>query len=81
VDRAFWSHGNPRLCKLYRRRTACERMNSRAERLVGRNTLRGLRKVKACTGIALALMLLIGASSQKLGEPQLARSIEEYADC
>lgn len=81
VDRAFRCHGNPKLCKLYRRRTACERMNSRAERLMGRNILRGLRKVKAYVGIALALMLLIGASSHKLGKPWLARSIEYYASC
>lgn len=81
VDRAFRSHGNPKLCKLYRRRTARERMNSRAERLVGRNTLRGLGKVKAHTGIASTPMLLTGASSQKLGKPWLARSIECYADC
>jgi hypothetical protein len=81
VDRAFRSHGNPMLCKLYRRRTACERMNSRAERLVGTNTLRGLGKVKAYTGMALVLILLIGVSSQKRGKPWLARSIEYYADC
>ena len=79
VDKAFRCHGNQELCRLYRRRTACERMNSRAERLVGRNTLRGLNKVKAYTGIALALMLLIAVASYRLGKPWLARSIEYYA--
>jgi hypothetical protein len=44
-------------------------MNSRAEKLVGGNTLSGLRKVKAYAGMALTLMLLIGASSHKLGKP------------
>ena len=67
------------MCRLYRRRTACERMNSRAEGLVGRNTLRGLSKVRAYVGTALTLILLITAASYKLGKPWLARSIEYYA--
>ena len=79
VDKAFRCHGNPELCRLYRRRTACERMNSSAERLVGRNSLRGLSNVKAYVGIALALTLLIAAASYRLGKPWLARSIEYYA--
>jgi len=79
LDKAFRCHGNPEMCKLYRRRTACERMNSRAERLIGRNTLRGLKKVKAYVGIALTLMLLIAAASHRLGKPWLARSTEYYA--
>lgn len=79
LDKAFRCHGNPEMCKLYRRRTACERMNSRAERLIGRNTLRGLKKVRAYAGMALTLMLLIAASSYRLGKPWLARRIEYYA--
>jgi hypothetical protein len=54
-------------------------MNSRVERLIGRNTLRGLKKVRAYIGIALTLTLLIAAASYKLGKPWLARSIEYYA--
>ena len=79
MDKAFRCHGKQGMCKLYKRRTACERMNSRAERLMGRNTLRGLGKVRAYAGIALTLMLLIAAASRRLGKPQLARSIEHYA--
>jgi len=79
VDKLFRSHGNPVMCKLYKRRTACERMNSRAERLIGRNTLRGVKMVKAYVGIALTLMLMIAAASYRNGKPQLARSIEYYA--
>lgn len=79
VDKKFRCHGNPGLCRLYRRRSACERMNSRAERLVGRNTLRGLRKVEVYVGLALTLMVLIAACSYRHGKPQLARSIEYYA--
>lgn len=79
IDKLFRCHGNPKMCKLYKRRTACERMNSRAERLIGRNTLRGLKKVKAYVGIALTLMLLIATASYRNGKPQLARSIEYYA--
>lgn len=67
------------MCRLYKRRTACERMNSRAERLIGRDTLRGLKKVKAYAGIALTLTLLIAAASYRNGKPHLARSIEYYA--
>ena len=79
TDKAFRCHGDQEMCRLYRRRTACERMNSRAERLVGRNTLRGLGKVRAYAGIALTLMLLIATASYRLGKPRLARSVEHYA--
>jgi len=79
VDKLFRPHGNPMMCNLYKRRTACERMNSRAERLIGRNTLRGLKRVKAYVGIALTLMLLIAAASYRNGKPWLTRSIEYYA--
>lgn len=79
LDKAFRCHGNPEMCKLYRRRTACERMNSRAERLIGRNTLRSLGKVRAYVGMALTLMLMIAAASYRLGKPWLARSIEYHA--
>ena len=76
VDRLFRCHGNHEMCRLYKRRTACERMNSRVERLIGRNTLRGVKKVKAYTGIALTLLLLIVAASYILGKPWLAMSVE-----
>ena len=79
VDKAFRCHGDARMCRLYGRRTASERMNSRAERLVGRNTLRGLGKVGGYVGVALTLMLLIAAASYRNGKPELARSIEYYA--
>jgi hypothetical protein len=79
VDKAFRSHGDAGMCRLYRRRSACERMNSRAERLVGRNTLRGLARVRGVVGVALTLMLLIAAASVGWGRPELARSIEYYA--
>lgn len=79
VDKCFRSHGNPEMCRLYRRRSASERMNSRAERLVGRNTLRGLGRVRCVVGLALTLLLLIGVASVRRGRPELARSIEIYA--
>ncbi len=37
------------------------RLDSRAERLIGRNTLRGLSKVRGYVGVALTLMLLVAA--------------------
>lgn len=79
VDKTFRCRGDARMCRLYGRRTASERMNSRAERLVGRNTLRGLGKVRGMVGVALTLMLLIAAASIWRGRPELARSIEYYA--
>ena len=79
VDKTFRCRGDARMCGLYRRRTASERMNSRAERLIGRNTLRGLNKVGGYVGMALTLMLLIAAASYRRGRPELARSIEYYA--
>ncbi len=34
VDGAY-RYGDPGMCRLYRKKSACERMNSRAERLMG----------------------------------------------
>jgi hypothetical protein len=79
VDRRFRCHGDARMCGLYGRRTASERMNSRAERLIGRNTLRGLSRVRGYVGVALTLLLLIAAASYRRGRPEHARSIEYYA--
>jgi len=79
VDRSFRCRGNRRMCGLYGRRTASERVNSRAERLVGRNTLRGVGRVGSYVGVALTLMLLVTAASYRRGRPELARSIEYYA--
>lgn len=79
VDKTFRCRGDAMMCRLYRRRTASERMNSRAERLIGRNTLRGLARVGGYVGVALTLMLLIAAASYRRGRPKLARSIEYYA--
>ena len=79
VDRSFRCRGDARMCWLYGRRTASERMNSRAERLICRNTLRGLSKVRGYVGVALTLMLLIAAASYRRGRPERVRSIEYYA--
>jgi len=79
VDKTFRCRGDARMCRLYRRRTVSERMNSRAERLIGRNTLRGLSKVRSYVGVELTLMLLIAAASYRRGRPEHARSIEYYA--
>jgi len=79
VDKTFRCRGDARMCRLYGMRTASERMNSRAERLMGRNTLRGLARVGGYVGVALTLMLLIAVASYRRGRPELARSIEYYA--
>jgi len=79
VDKTFRCRGDAGMCGLCGRRTASERMNSRAERLVGRNTLRGLSRVGGYVGVALTLMLLIAAASHRRGRPEHARSIEYYA--
>ena len=79
VDKTFRCRGDEGMCRLYRRRTASERMNSRAERLIGRNRLRGHVRVGGYVGVALTLMLIIAAASYRRGRPELARSIEYYA--
>ena len=50
MNRSLRSHRDAGMCRLYRRRSASKRMNSRAERLVGRNTLRGLGRVRGVVG-------------------------------
>ena len=79
MDKTFRCRGDTRMCGLYGRRTASERMNSRAERLVGRNTLMNLARVGDYVGVSLTLMLLIVAAFYRRGRPELARSIEYYA--
>ena len=79
VDKTFRCRGDTRMCGLYGRRTASERMNSRAERLIGRNTLRGQARVGGYVGVALTLMLLVAAASYRRGRPELVRSIEYNA--
>ena len=78
VNRTIMCHGT-RECAGYGRRKASERMNSRAERIVGRNPLRGLNKVGGSVGMALTLMFLIVIASHRWSRPELARSIECYA--
>ena len=53
---------------------------NRIERLMGRNTLRGLGRVRGYVGVALTLLLLVAAASYRRGRPELARSIEYYAN-
>ena len=67
VDKCFRSHGDPEMCRLYRRRSACERMNSRAERLVGRVTLRGLGRVGSYVGLAWPCCCLSGSHPSGVG--------------
>ena len=49
-------------------------------RLIGRNTLRGLSRVRGYVGVALTLLLLIAAASYRRGRPEHARSIDYYAN-
>jgi len=79
VDRRFRCREDRRMCGLYGRRTASERMNSRTERLMSRNTLRGLGRVRGDVGVALTPMLLVAAASYRHGRPELVRSMEHYA--
>ena len=59
-----------------RGRTASERMNSRAERLLGKNTLRGLARVGGYVGLGFTLMILVAPTSYRQRRLEFARSID-----
>ena len=62
--------------RLYAKRTAVERVNSRVDLLLGfeRHTIRGLAKMQARMGLALAVMLAMAVGRIKQGAEQSPRS-------
>jgi len=63
--------------RLYRGRTAVERVNSRLDVSFGfeRHFIRGMKKMKVRVGIALVVMLSMALGSIQMGEPQRMRSL------
>jgi len=63
--------------RLYARRTAVERVNSRIDMSFGfeRHTIRGLRKMRTRVGLALAVMLAMAIGFISQGRPELMRSL------
>lgn len=76
VDRKFRSHGPARLKRLYRRRSAVERVISRLKDHFGLRQLRtrGLRNVLIHTLLCIIAMLMTALSSIKHGFPNKIRS-------
>lgn len=76
VDKRFRSHGPWRLKRLYRRRSAIERVTSRLTDHFGLEQLRtrGLRNVIIHTLLCLITMLTVALSAHLLGYPDLMRS-------
>jgi len=63
--------------RLYAARTSVERVNGRVDQSFGfeRHTIRGLQKMQARMGLALAVMLAMAIGFVKEGRPQLMRSL------
>jgi len=61
----------------YQRRTAVERVNARLDQGYGfeDHTIRGLAKMQARVGLALAVMLAMAVGFISAGKPELARSL------
>ncbi len=76
VDKKFRSHGPWRLKKLYRQRSAIERVTARLTDHFGLEQLRtrGLRNVLTHTLLCLIAMLTVALSAHLLGYPDLMRS-------
>jgi len=63
--------------RLYRGRTAVERVNSRLDVSFGfeRHFIRGMKKMRVRVGIALVVMLSMALASIQMGKPQRIRSL------
>lgn len=67
----------PQWVRLYKSRTAVERVNSRIDQGLGfdHHTIRGLTKMKTRMGLGLAVMLAMAAGYISEGKPALMRSL------
>lgn len=82
IDRHFKPHGPARLKRLYRKRTAVERVNSRLEKhfsLPNHNT-RGLRNMTLHIQLCIIAMLLNAQAAINVGEPSKMRSPTCFAN-
>ena len=69
--------GSPSLRRGYRRRSAMERINSRIDQGFGFEThyIRGLAKMKARIGLALAVMMALALGQVRAGRPRRADAL------
>ena len=76
IDRRFHSHGPARLKRLYKRRSAVERVTARLKNHFGLRQLRtrGLRNVFIHTLLCIITMLMTALASILLGHPDMMRS-------
>ena len=68
---------SPKWKRLYKRRTAAERVNSRLDVSFGfeRHFIRGLKKMKVRAGLALIVMLAMAVGSIEAGQKEKMRSL------
>jgi len=78
VDKKFRVHGPEKLRRLYRLKSAVERVNSRLATLIGKITFKGLRAAATQVSYAILAMLFIAQTAIKTGKPNKARSITYY---
>ena len=78
VDKKFRVHGPERLRRLYRLKSAVERVNSRLATLIGKITFKGLKAAVTQVSYAILAMLFIAQTAIKTGKPDKARSITYY---
>jgi hypothetical protein len=76
----IWRHGR-RFERLYKMRTAAERVNSRIDQVYGfeRHFIRGKKKVRLRLGLGLLVMLGTAAAWVEAGQPDRVRSLVKAA--
>ena len=78
VDKKFRVHGPERLRRLYRLRSAVERVNSRLSTVVNKITFQGLKAAVTQVSYAMLGILFVAWTAIKSGKPEKARSITHY---
>jgi transposase len=78
VDKKFRVHGPEKLRRLYKLKSAVERVNSRLATLLRKITFRGLRAAATQISYAILSMLFIAQTAIRTGKPNKARSITYY---
>lgn len=78
IDKKFRVHGPERLRRLYRLKSAVERVNSRLAALLGKITFKGLKAAVTQVSYAILSMLFVAQTAIKTGKPSKARSITYY---
>ena len=78
VDKKFRVHGPERLRRLYRLRSAVERVNSRLSTVVNKIIFQGLKAAVTQVSYAMLSVLFVAWTAIKSGKPEKARSITHY---